>query len=164
MASESATAARNIKRELAAAFPGVSFGVRSKQYAGGDSVSVCWELGPTREAVAAIGDRWERGEFDASTDTYEFTGTRVPDGMGAAQYVLTDRDFPDELREQVGRDLCACQSLEYAGLETLGLFGPDDADWLRLHVNRLLHRASFEPGQTYAGLDYGADGYFVLVA
>lgn len=60
--------AKIIRAELAEAFPGVKFSVRSKSYSMGCSISVRWTNGPSVKAVEAITDcRYGHG-FDAMTD------------------------------------------------------------------------------------------------
>lgn len=62
-------AAENVRRELARAFPGVKFSVRSKRFAGGDEVTVKWEDGPAAEKVRGVVLKYrpygadETGEF-----------------------------------------------------------------------------------------------------
>ncbi len=65
-------AAKNIKAELSQAFPGVLFRVRSRRYAGGDSIGVVWTGGPTADQVSGLTRKYEQGTFNGNTDSYEF--------------------------------------------------------------------------------------------
>jgi hypothetical protein len=71
MKSTQAQAAALIRKELKAAFKDTKFSVTSESYSMGDSVSVCWENGPNREAVHAIVGKYQYGHFDSMTDCYE---------------------------------------------------------------------------------------------
>lgn len=73
MKTESAMAAKAIKLELKAAFPNTRFSVTSQNYSGGDSVGIVWTDGPEREAVRAVSDKYQMGEFNGMTDSYEFS-------------------------------------------------------------------------------------------
>lgn len=68
----SALAAKNLKAELRAAFPGVKFSVVSDRFSMGDSVRVYYEDGPDRERVQAIAGKYEKGYFDGMTDSYVY--------------------------------------------------------------------------------------------
>lgn len=57
-----------LRKALKEAFPKVKFGVRSKRYSGGASISVRWTDGPRTARVQAITDRFEGAAMDASTD------------------------------------------------------------------------------------------------
>lgn len=64
-----ALAAKNIKAELARAFPGVKFSVRSDSFSMGNSVDVSWTDGPTTAEVDAIIGKYEHSSFDGMTDS-----------------------------------------------------------------------------------------------
>lgn len=66
------TAAKNMRAELRAAFPRVKFAVRSKRFAGGDSINVSWTDGPPSAQVDAIVDKYADGDFDGMTDSYNY--------------------------------------------------------------------------------------------
>jgi hypothetical protein len=73
MKTESAMAAKAIKSELKTAFPDIRFSVTSQIYSGGDSVNIAWNDGPEREAVRKISNKYQMGEFNGMTDSYEFS-------------------------------------------------------------------------------------------
>lgn len=86
-----ALAAANIRRELARAFPGHKFSVRSDSYSGGNSVDVSWELGPTTKDVEAIVNKYERGTFNGMEDIYEYNSSQWPEIYGGVKYVQCHR-------------------------------------------------------------------------
>lgn len=88
-------AAKNIRIELAAAFPGVKFSVKSKRFSGGDSIDVRWTDGPTGQQVDEIIDRYAAGSFDGMTDCYEYSRDAWRDAFGNAKYVSSQRDDSD---------------------------------------------------------------------
>lgn len=102
-------AGKNIRKQLAAAFPGVKFAVRSSRFSGGDSISVRWTDGPTSAQVKSIVDRYRAGDFDGMTDSYEYRHDPWTDLFGDAKYVSTERDWSDAtvamILERVAADL-----------------------------------------------------------
>jgi hypothetical protein len=86
-------AAKNIRIELANAFPRTKFSVTSKSYSMGDSVSVNWTDGPTTKKVDAIVNKYVAGSFDGMTDSYTYhSGDRR---HGTAKYIHTNRHQSD---------------------------------------------------------------------
>lgn len=93
--SDLVTAAKNIRTELRAAFPGVVFSVRSRRFAGGDAIDVEWTDGPTEKAVAAIADKYRDGDFDGMTDSYNYRDDAFTEKHGGAKYVQYRREYSD---------------------------------------------------------------------
>jgi hypothetical protein len=154
-------ASKNIKIELARAFPGVKFSVKSSSFSGGNSIDIHWTLGPTSEEVKAITDKYQDGHFDGMDDSHHYDnssfGEAIDIVLGRAKYVMESRSFPPELYEQVGKDLCQLQGIEYQGQYTNGLCGKGDSFDLGSHVNQLLSRSSFKPGENYLGVEHTPD-------
>lgn len=85
-------AAKNIRTELKAAFPGIRFSVTSETYTGGDSVTISWELGPTTKQVEAITGKYQEGSFNGMEDIYEHDRENIwPDIFGGAKYIEENR-------------------------------------------------------------------------
>ena len=111
-------AARNIRKELAAAFPGVKFSVRNSRYSGGNSLRVAWMDGPQTAQVDEIVSKYEFGRFDGMDDSYRFNDSAWTDAFGGAYYVMTSRSESDELIAAAIRTVKA----KYAGnLADLGI-------------------------------------------
>jgi hypothetical protein len=89
--STAAHGAKNLRIELKRAFPGVKFSVRSSVYSGGDSIDVSWADGPPLEAVKAISDKYQEGDFDGMNDIYESRRAAWPEVFGGAKYVMEQR-------------------------------------------------------------------------
>lgn len=155
--SDHARAAKNLRIELSKTFPGIKFSVKSSSFAGGNDVTISWTLGPTRKEVKTIADKYQDGHFDGMIDLYEYDhsafGSAVDTVLGRAKYVSESRSFPEELHEQVGRDLCALQHVPYNGPWTSGLLGSGDRADLQSHVNQLLGETSFAPDEKYQGVE-----------
>lgn len=89
-------AARNIRRELKDKFPGVKFSVRSKGYSGGNDIRVGWIDGPTLKAVQSITNKYEEGQFDGMTDSYNYDNRNSwVDVFGGTKYLFTERSYSD---------------------------------------------------------------------
>lgn len=90
--------------------------------------------------------------------------TPMPEGARpvrfGSHYVFSQRRYgvtgDDEmkLREQVSRDMCKLQGVEYTGTYTSHLFGAGDTEQVDQHAWRLLNGTSFAPGEVYAGVRY----------
>lgn len=87
------TAARNIRAQLRARWPGIKFSVRTSRYSGGNSIDVSWIDGPTNDQVSAIAARYHAGHFDGMTDCYEDPRSAWTEAFGAARFVFTRRDY-----------------------------------------------------------------------
>jgi len=154
--SNAAKGAKNLKRELAKAFPGVKFSVRSDYFSMGCSIDVGWTLGPTTKEVEAVAKKFEYGTFDPMID---LSGTD-PDAYarseihGGAKFVQCHRRTTDALFEQVCIDLCSLQHIEYKGMNTRYLCGEGDPRSLREHANMLIAITSFGPDEQYQGVAY----------
>lgn len=90
-------AARNIRKELKAIYPGVKFSVRTSKYSGGNSIDISWTDGPNSAQVDAIIGKYEAGSFNGMEDIYESRSTPWNTVFGSARYVHTSRDYSDSL-------------------------------------------------------------------
>lgn len=93
-----AETAKLVRQALKESFPGVTFGVRSKTYSGGASITVHWIDGPTSGQVDAVAKRFEGASFDGMIDLKSYhdgmlDGQRVHFG---ADYVFTERKHSAE--------------------------------------------------------------------
>lgn len=99
-------AAKNLRVELKRAFPAVAFSVRTSQYSGGNSVTVAWTDGPTREQVEKIANKYAGGDFDGMTDSYEYRRSPWIEVFGDAKYISCNRSYSDKAVESVIRRVC----------------------------------------------------------
>ena len=165
--SRHASAAKDLKKWLRQAFPGVKFSVRSDCFAGGTSVHVSWHFGPTTKAVEEWANDYKDGTFDGMVDLYEYDRSEAGEAFrkrhGGAKYVQCHRDYTpaggdwqDEvtLFERVARDLCALQRIEYRNMSQRDLLGDADRFTLQNRVHTLFARTTFEPGKDYGGVEY----------
>jgi hypothetical protein len=139
--SDHALAAANIRRELDHAFPGIKFAVRSRSYAGGDSVDIRWELGPTSKQVEAITGKYQEGSFNGMIDLYEYDTDRSWTAKhGSAKYVFCQRAFAD-----------AQQTVE----DQLGqLYQADNTCDLQTSAWRILENSAFPPNAIVTGIEH----------
>jgi hypothetical protein len=92
----------NIRTELAKAFPGIKFAVRSSSYSGGCSIDIAWTDGPTTEQVEEISKKYQTCGFDGMQDLEYRLDNVWPDIFGGANYVHTQREVSAvHLREVV---------------------------------------------------------------
>jgi hypothetical protein len=88
-------AGKNIRIELARAFPGVKFSVTSSRFSGGNSIRVSWTDGPNSSQVDSIINRYSAGSFDGMTDCYNYEHSAWGDAFGTAKYVHSTRHYSD---------------------------------------------------------------------
>ncbi len=101
-----ALGAKNIRIQLQKHFPEVKFSIKSKRFAGGDSISVSWTDGPTHDEVAAITGKYEEGHFNGMNDCYEYNQDEVfSDVFGGAKYVHSRREVSDNLLIQAAGEM-----------------------------------------------------------
>jgi len=74
-----------------------------------------------------------------------------------ADSVHANRHFPNEISEQLAKDMCALQKVWYHGESTTGLYGENDREWVTTLAWRLFSKTSFKPGETYGGIRYATD-------
>ncbi len=89
-------AAKNIRIELARAFPGIRFSVKSRRFSMGDAIDVRWTDGPMGSQVDAIIQRYKAGSFDGMDDSYSYVHSAWKDAFGDAKYVHSVRDDSDK--------------------------------------------------------------------
>lgn len=71
-----AHAAKLNRQELKLSFPGIKFRVTTHAYSMGESVTVEWAKGPSRDEVDLIIDKYQYGHFDGMHDSYEYSNVR----------------------------------------------------------------------------------------
>lgn len=112
------TAAKNIRIELARAFPGVKFSVKSRRFSGGDAIDVRWVDGPTSKQVDEIIGRYEAGSFDGMTDSYSYRDDRAfTSAFGDAKYIHGSRDCSDAMLASVMRRIASKFGLNGRSIE-----------------------------------------------
>lgn len=74
--SETALAAKTIKKLLSVNFKNVKFSVTSEIFSGGDAVRISWSFGPTVDQVEEITNRFKGGYFDSMNDIYEYNSDK----------------------------------------------------------------------------------------
>lgn len=142
-AAECATA---IREELKAAFPGVKFTVKSSNFAGGDSVSIHWEDGPTSREVEAITGKYQKGDFNGMEDIYEYKENHSGPG---AKYVTESRSMSEATRAACMPDAERIFSAERFG----GCYDVNN------FIYRIFCQCSIPTGATITGIEpTGATG------
>jgi hypothetical protein len=130
--------AKDIRRDLKDAFPGVKFRVTAKTFSGGNSVNVHWTYGPSLKSVEKIVDPFQCGYFDGSEDLYHYVDTGKPN---TAKWVICNRQIPDF--ERIKEDFIRLSN--YAD--------PEKNFWnIQSLIHRILTNLSF-PSDSYQGLE-----------
>jgi hypothetical protein len=116
-----AVGAANIRKELAKAFPGVKFSVKSDRYSGGCSIDVNWTDGPTTEEVTKITGKYQEVNLNGMEDIYDFNHSNVwPEVFGGARCVFENRSYSQETEDTMVRELGYighCYRDTYGGLQ-----------------------------------------------
>jgi hypothetical protein len=115
-------AAKNIRKELKAAFPKTKFTVRSESYTGGDNINVGWTDGPTVEQVEKITQKYSGGSFDGMTDSYNSSRTPWTEVYGSTKYLFENRHYSRAFVEA---------TLRAAGyIDQVTIKGSDESAWI----------------------------------
>lgn len=153
--SRHALAAKNIRTQLAAAFPGIKFRVTSEGN-GGSSVRVSWDFGPTTAQVEAIIDRYSLGYFDGMEDLYTFNSNVWPELFGGAKYINAERGYPGA-EDIIGAALCARWDIPQpaAGVSWWQVHMPNDHSGRNLanYIREILAADAYPPGAVITGLE-----------
>lgn len=109
--------AKNIRQDLAEAFPGQKFSVRKEDY---DTISVNWEDGPTREEVERVCKKWQRDFAGNLMEDYYATKDNIFTSVfGGVDYLHISRHFSAERLAEMAEELrAACPELPEAGKAT----------------------------------------------
>jgi hypothetical protein len=103
--SGAALGAKNIKIQLAAAFPGVKFSAKSSYYSGGCSIHVSWTDGPASDEVKKITDQYQEKDFDGMDDSTHYRDQVWTEVFGGAGYVLEQKHYSDALYNATAKEL-----------------------------------------------------------
>lgn len=99
-----AICAKEIRKFLKENFPKAKFNVRSQNFAGGNSVSINFIDSPyLYEEVRKAVKKFQYGYFDGMTDSYEYNN--VLEGVPQVKYLLVERDFSDEVKQRITKEL-----------------------------------------------------------
>lgn len=137
--TQSAQTAKAIRQLLKAQYPTVKFSVTSDNFANGNSVDVCWNLGPTTKDINKLISDFQYGHFNGMEDIYEYSNNMK--NMPQAKFIHASREYEtqeeiannkigwrkagwvDLWKEEktfhhiVGKDICKVAGIEYQGLE-----------------------------------------------
>ncbi len=103
-ATAHAQVAKLIRADLKAAFPGMKFSVRSESFSMGDAVTVSWTNGPAVGQVSAVVDKYQAGDFDGMTDSYNF---RTDAPKVSVKFVSCNQSIDPALYARVQADIAA---------------------------------------------------------
>lgn len=114
-------AAKNMRLELKAAFPGIKFSVKSRRFSGGDAIDVSWIDGPMVCQVDEIIDRYSAGSFNGMDDSYNYSRDAWTDAFGDAKYIHGRRDHSVKAVESAIRTIRAkyAANLAEAGIQNI---------------------------------------------
>ena len=136
--TQAAQTSKVIKKMLLEKYPDIKFKVTSKNYAGGNSVDISWNLGPVDSEIENLVNKYQYGHFDGMTDMYEYSNAR--NDIPQAKYVFAQRDYRSEeelenyklpykeqkdlyregktLRDDVARQICSLVGIAYEGINS----------------------------------------------
>lgn len=113
-------AAKNIRIELARAFPEIKFSIKSRRFSGGDAIDVSWMDGPNGDQVDEILDKYSAGSFDGSEDIYRYSRDAYKDAFGDAKYIHSARQNSDKAIESALRSVLS--RYDFAGEASVEAF------------------------------------------
>ena len=101
--TEAANAGSEIRKVLKMAFPGIKFSVNSETYAGGNSIRVNWENGPTVKQVNQYTKDFEMGSFNGMEDIYEMSNYNK--NIPQVKYLFLNRSMSKNLKEFLEKEI-----------------------------------------------------------
>lgn len=125
---DAAIVAKDIRKALKEAFPGIKFSVRTRKYSMGQSIDVSWTDGPSGNQVNEITKKFECVHRDQFGDILS----------GGNMYVMTHREVSPELREWA-------KNFYYE------IYTPDEREWERDRMINCI--AAFDPDYTASPVD-----------
>jgi len=115
--------AKMLREALKRNWPSIKFSVRSKSYAGGASIRVTWQDGPSGAMVDKVAQRFHGADFDAMVDLKSSVEQILVGSDGAIRSVRFGADYVFCSRETKDGLEAACIA-EYAKN-----YGGDLNDW-----------------------------------
>ena len=103
-----AETAKLVRAALKESFPGVKFSVKSSNYAGGASINIRYENGPTYKQVKEVASMFEGAYFDGMTD-YKGSNYGSLDGNEVrfgADFIFVNRKFTKAFLEGAVEAVC----------------------------------------------------------
>lgn len=85
--------AKNMRKDVKKHFPGVKFSVRKSSH---NCINISWTDGPTQEEADQVLQRYQEGNFNGYTDSYDFSRSPFNHVFGGVMYVFTNRDYSDQ--------------------------------------------------------------------
>lgn len=135
--TQAAQVSKMIRKMLSEKYENIKFKVTSKNYAGGNSVDISWNLGPVDTEIEKLVNKYQMGHFDGMVDMYEYSNSRSD--IPQTKFVFTQREYRLEaeienyklpwkeqkdlyregktLRDDVARQICALVGIAYEGAE-----------------------------------------------
>jgi hypothetical protein len=103
-----AETAKEVRKALKAAFPGIKFSVRSNNYSGGASIDVKWFDGPTSKAVDKVANKFAGATFDGMIDLKSYHDSELngePVRFGA-DFIFTKRALSVSFLTNIATQYC----------------------------------------------------------
>lgn len=144
-----ADTAKLVRQALKEAFPGVKFGVRSKTYSGGASITVGWTDGPNTKQVEAITGKFAGAYFDGMID-YKGSVTSLLNGEAVrygADYIFTNRKYSEAMLARAAAAVAARYAGNLADIDNT----PPVAVWPELYERGGLYGVRIIPGADVYG-------------
>jgi hypothetical protein len=97
----------DVRKVLKEKFPKTKFGVRSKTYTGGGSVTIEWTDGPSTKSVDEAVSHLNGRHFDGMDDSTSYTRTKETQSDGSTRevqhyaYIFTERNYSKEFMTDV---------------------------------------------------------------
>lgn len=113
--ADAAFVAKNIRKGLAAKFPGQKFSVRKDGF---DSIRISWTDGPTEAEVQAVAGLFEEdGKRDPyNDDLWDYSDTAFTTVFGGVRYMWYNREISEERTAPLASEIAAdCPALAEAG-------------------------------------------------
>jgi hypothetical protein len=128
---EATKAAKMLREELHDNFPDNKFSVRTKKYAGGSSIGVEWEDGPSAKDVEGFSWKYHGANLDGQRDVKEAKVSQIknPDGtitmaQMESDFVFTRRKYSPGVFKEALESVCEDHGLDVPKVKVMKSLGP----------------------------------------
>lgn len=116
--TQAAQVASIIRKELKEKFPSIVFKVHSKNFSGGDDVTIHYENAVPSKDIESIVNKYAGGSFDGMTDMYNYDYNKT---YPTAKYVFVERHITEDIWEKTKLQLA----------KDYGINPDDENEWQR---------------------------------
>ena len=131
--TQAAQVAKAIKKELKEYYPNIKFSVQSKNFTGGNDVTISYTNAVPSKNIEKLIRKYEAGHFDGMTDMYNYDYAKT--GI-TAKYIFVERHISDDVWEKAKQKIA--QDFDIADISDESLWQKKFNAWSGVMTHRYL--------------------------